>query len=443
MLGRAVFVSVLMVSGVLVGCIGGTEEPKIENQTSTNNTLLPNETVAPDGRGSISAFNETNKTETKGIGAMMHTHDYWKGKERLDVGYIDAGLIPFPLAPCKRPNGDCSVGSTTPATGDGGDTYPVGTAIADFLKAPRSQLIPEGTKQLELKLTKFTGPTVAPDPAPAPPPNPAGQVFFDYLAANDEPGKFHKGGELKLNQPFLIDLKPTDADMPHQTASLWIYRIYSNSQMVWFEFNITITAIKGYDVVNWPPHPDLYAEKPDRTVFEGPVKLTSKGTVDSNLFGSDAGWTHPEKVISWGTDSIDIEFAGVTFNSQTSIAPTGWVFEYNNASKPPLLGNGAQYSARLKDPGSDGKSYHFHIDLKADRGDAYDTPYAQYSRWGFRLVPQFDQAQAGCYDDPLPEGRFIQQFLVGCQFVPWDAAYTMKIVAHGHSIAAGVPQSAQ
>lgn len=450
MLGRPVFVVAMLLAVGFAGCLKGDEPPPPVDVQNTNQTgtIKDNETAAPDGRGKISAFNETNKTETTGIGSMMHEHDYWKGKERLDVGYIDGGLIPFPLAPCKRADGACSAGATTPSTsGDSGDTYPVGTAIADFLKAPKETLIPEGTKQLEFKLVRLSGLDQVGEPAPKPPANPLGEVYFDYLAANDEPGKFHKGGQLKLDTPFTIDLKPTDADMPHQTASLWIFRIYSNTQMVAFEFNITITAIRGYDVVNWPPHPNLYADRPDRIIHDGPVKLQSKGTIDSNVYGSDAGWVHPEKVISWGTDSVDIEITNVAFTSQAPIQPSGWVFEYNNASKPPLLGNGAQYSARLKDAGSDGKTFHFSIDLTTDRGDAMDTPYAQYSRWGFRLVPTFDQAANVCIDGNNPVnpgvGRFVQQFLVGCQFVPWDATYTMKIVAHGHSTSEGVPESAE
>jgi hypothetical protein len=202
--------------------------------------------------------------------------------------------------------------------------------------------------------------------------------------------------------------------------------------MVQFNTNVTITIVKGYDVVNWPPHPDLYADHPVRTVFDGPVKLQSQGTVDANVWGSDAGWVHPQKVISWGTDGVDVTITNVQFSSNLPVTPSGWVFEYNNASKPPLLGNGAQYSGRLKDAGSDGKTYHFTIDLTKDDGQAYDTPYAQYSRWGFRLVPQFDEGQSVCPDDP-----FLQEFLVGCQFVPWTVTYNMQIVASGHSIANG------
>ena len=55
-------------------------------------------TSAPDGRGDISAFKETNRTET-GTGGMMHAHDYWSGETRKVIWQQDIGLIPFPLMP--------------------------------------------------------------------------------------------------------------------------------------------------------------------------------------------------------------------------------------------------------------------------------------------------------------------------------------------------------
>src|SRR5207249_3268028 len=143
---------------------------------------------------------------------------------------------------------------------------------------------------------------------------------------------------------------------------------------------------------------------------------------------SDAGWTSPQKVISWGTDSVDVTLTGVTFNPTAPVPPKKFVLEVRNGSSPFLMGNFPNW-ASLEDKSSpDGKSYRFTIDLAKDRGDAYDTPYAQYSRWGFRLVPVWDDT-AGCLDP----------YLAGCQWYPWDMAYSMKVVAHGHSTAEGVP----
>lgn len=422
MLGRTLLAALLVAGSIMTGCLGGEEPPAApaaaDNETEETVLAANESTEAPDGRGEISAFKETNRTEA-GVGSMEHTHDAWGGAERLEnVAYIRGGLIPIPFLPCKE-SGACTVGGSA-------ETYPAGTAIADFDLAPPPDMgmIYEGTGKVELVLTEFEG-IVGPA-------NPLGKVYFDYLAANDEPGAMRTGGELKLNEPFVIDIKPTDADMPHQTKSLWVFRIYSNSEMVEFVFNITINLIKGYDVVNWPPHPDLYANNPTRTIFDGSVSLESKGTIDALAYGSDAGWTNPERVISWGTQRVSVTVSNVAFTSTVPGAtPTGFVLEYHNASKPPLLGNGEQFGDRLTDPSSDGTTFHFTIDLTNDRGDAMDTPYAQYSRWGFRLVPFFEDLSGQCVDE-----MFFPGLLSGCQWYPWQMTYDLKIEATGvsHSV---------
>jgi hypothetical protein len=430
--GQAGAAALVLAAIMLGGCIGATREGPTPPTGPTNSSgLSDNETIAPNGAGRISAFNETNKTDTSGIGSMMHTHDYWHGRERIDdVAWINNALIPLPLMPCKQANNACSLGSSTPNT----DTYPVGTDIADFdLQPPPTMgMIYEGTSTVIVTLKELD--------TNGGPPNPLGQVFFDYLAANDEPGHFHKGAELKLGAPVSIPISPLDADMPHQTKSLWVFRIYSNSEMGEFGFNITISIVKGYPVVNWPPHPDLYADHPTRVVFDGPVHLASKGSADGILFGSDAGWISPQRVISWGTDSVTIDIKNVQFTpgvpapSGTPAAPKEFVLEVRNASSPALLANFPNWIT-MKDPGSDGKSYHFVLDLTKDRGDAYDTPYAQYSRWGFRLIPIWED-QTGC------ESSDAGAYVSGCQWYPWDMTYTMTITAAGHSIAGQAPPAA-
>jgi hypothetical protein len=148
------------------------------------------------------------------------------------------------------------------------------------------------------------------------------------------------------------------------------------------------------------------------------------------MFGSDAGWTSPQKVISWGTDTVDVTITDVQFTGQAPVPPKKFEMQVRNASSPFLMANFPNWAV-LTDPGSDGKSYHFTIDLAKDRGDAMDTPYAQYSRWGFRLIPLWDDT-AGCLDP----------YMAGCQWYPWELTYKMQIVAHGHSTAEGVPASA-
>lgn len=426
MLPRAFALAALILGATFAGCLGGEDAPTDvapQGDDDADDGVLDvnDSTQAPDGRGDISAFKETNRTEM-GSGGMEHKHDYWQGRDRVNIAYIDSGLIPFPLMPCKKES--CTLGDA--------ETYPAGTAIADYDIPTRDggdYLILEGSKQVEFTLLEAT------DEAGNPHPNL--HVMFDYLTTKDEPGAFRQGGELKLNEPFVVPIQPTEADMPHQTKSLWVLRIYSAEPNA-FGFNISVDVVRGYDVVDWPPHPDLYADRTERILFDQSVTLESKGTVDFNLYGRDGGWVRPERIISYGTDRIEITISDVKFEGQDgapAVGSRGFVLEYHNASKPPLMGNGAQYGDRLEDPATDGATWHYTLDISNDP-QSYDTPYGQSSRWGFRFVPKYeDEDGTICPKGDDGINGFLQQVLVGCQFVPYKITYTAKIVAYGHSTA--------
>lgn len=400
-------VTLLFLAPLLAGCIGAsTEDEPLDDQRTTPPAgfIDPEDAKSPENRD-ISAFRETNRTEATGTGSMMHAHDYWGGAERIDLSWIDSGLIPFPLMPPGKPTG---------------------TAIADYDIPAEHGLVYEGTAQMELYLNHKSTPLGTDHPNV--------RVYFDYMTAADEPGDFRTGGELEVGVPFVIPVAPLEADMPHQQKSLWIFRIYSG-EPTWFEFNITITIVKGNRIADWPPHPDLYAESPQRTIYDGPVRIENAGTAEANLYGTDANWQNPERVISYGTDSVEITVTGVKITGKGGTPvpdPSRYVLEFHNASKPPLLGHGAQYGGRLEDAGTDGVTWRFTIPV-----DEYgmDSPYGEKSRWGFRFVPKFDDTTGACVDD-----AFLQQILVGCQLFPFELDYTITIIAHGHSISAdGIP----
>ncbi|GEM_PF-1429021 len=418
MLGRASVLAVLalLLGGGLAGCIGGKLDAGKVGTQSTNSTgfVSANETSQPNG-GEISAFKETNKTETTGMGSMMHMHDYWGGQTRKIIWQTDAGLIPLPLLP---------------------DGKQAGTAIADF-DIPYPNLTYEGTGHLEILAKDYK--VLGPEPVA----HPHVTFYFDYLTAADEPGKFRTGGQLIDGTPFILPVKPTDADMPHSEKSLWVFRLYTGEANA-ISFNITVTAVKGNAIANWPPHPNLYADKTERVIFDGDVKEHSSGTVQVNIDGKDVEWVNPERVISWGTDSVDVTVTNPAFSSEGSVVtPDHYILEYHNATYIPKLGNGDQAGGRAEDQGNDGKTWHFPAKVDAQ---SYDSPYGQKSRWGFRFVPRFQGDPTNCYSNvggsPGPDYQFVQEFIIGCQFVPWDLTYHMRIVAHGHSTATGVDGAA-
>lgn len=415
MLGKAWTAStlLLLIGGIMSGCIGGNDEDGEDGVTAQtgdgNGVLDANETaVAPDGRGEISAFKETNATEM-GSGGNMHDHDNWGGETRKVIAQWESGLIPIPLFP---------------------DGKAAGTAIADY-DIPEPYLVYEGTSQLELVfndvcvLETDTG-----DGCPAE--HPYISIFVDYLTAADEPGAFRQAGKATPGQPLIIPVQPTETDMPHQTKSLWLFRIYTGEPNAW-TYNLTITAVKGNAVVEWPPHPNLYADKTERVIVDGEFTTKSQGTADFYLYGTDASWVYPDRVISYGTERVDveIEYLGVsgTGGSALPVQPSYFYLDFKNASYLSKMGHGDSAGGRLKDEGSDGKTFTFSI--TADQ-QSYDTPYGSKSRWGFRFMARMT-------DDTLcPNGDFEQQFLQGCQVFPYELKYRMKVTAFGHSTAEGV-----
>jgi hypothetical protein len=393
--------ALLLVAGCLGAKAPGGPDAKPASAGAAGR-VAANETAAPDGRGAISAFNETNSTETSGVGAMMHAHDYWQGATRKVLLQDDYGLVPLPLLP---------------------DGKAPGTAIADF-DLPAPNLVYEGTATLELLFRD-----VRPWPAPSgSPQHPYVHVLVDYLTAADEPGHFRSAGAVTPGTPLVIHVKPTEADMPHSTKSLWLFRIYTAEANA-FSFNLTVTAVKGYPVVNWPPHPNLYADKTERLIYDGDAKMETQGWAQYWIYGTDEGWVYPERVISYGTDRVEVTITkgDVTTNGQQlPVEPTQFLLEYHNASYLSKVGNGDLAGGRLADNASDGKTFHFVLPVDAQ---GMDTPYGQKSRWAFRFVARFDD-QGSCND--LGTG-----FAQGCQFLPYEMAYHMRIVAYGHSTAMG------
>ena len=416
-------VAALLLGGGLAGCISGdapAELPVATQESGKNGVLDENETAtAPDGRGEIAAFKETNKTEM-GVGGDMHAHDYWNGETRKIITQFDSALIPLPLLP---------------------DGKAPGTAIADYdIEAPF--LVYEGTSHLEVVFSKVcVYPTnlravrEATGAESCVVEHPRISIYLDYLTAADEPGAFRTAGQATPGQPLLIPVAPTEADMPHQTKSLWLFRIYTGEANA-FSYNFTVTAVKGNAVVNWPPHPDLYADKTERTIVEGEFTTVSKGTGDFYLYGTDASWVYPDRVISYGTERVDveIEFLGITVAGGASpLQPSFYYLDYKNASYLSKMGHGDSAGGRLKDEQSDGKTFRFSIPTDTQ---SYDTPYGSKSRWGFRFMARMTD------DVACPNGDAEQQTLGGCQYVPYELKYRMKVVAYGRSTAGGIEDPA-
>lgn len=361
----------------LAGCISDDDPGAGIEVTNTTDQDTP--LTTPDGRGEFSAFKETNKTES-GLGGMEHAHDYWLGRDRVVIGEIESGLIPFPL---------------TPADGNG-KVYTPGTAIADF-QPPQPNLVYEGTATLEVVMNRVTvlglgGFRGTPTPDVD---HPYAHFNFQYLTAKDSPGQWREGGPLPIGQPVVIQVAPDEVDMPHATGSLWAFRFYTDEPNS-VVFNATITVVRGEDVEAWPGHPDFYAEKSRRVVMDKDAQTKAYGIAKYLITGEDTSWNYPDKLISYGTTGLHV-FVNFT-KIEGAQQPTKFYLDFHNATIVPGIGDFDPSQTRIYDEGTDGKSYHFVLGPEEVNAGGMDSPYQTSSRWGFRVLGELDDAtgQSNC-----------------------------------------------
>jgi hypothetical protein len=333
---------------------------------------------------------ETNATQPGAAGAP-HTHDYWKGQDRVVIfqGEVSEFYVPAPPLP------------------EGPGSTPHSEA---FLHLPPPALVYEGTAKLEVLASDPVYNLVG-DPLVVPAPV-APSITMQYETPADS--KLSAGEALSIGVPKTIEVKPEQTDMPHSTSSLWLFK-FSSDQVELASFNLTVTIVRGASIATWPGHPDLYARSNARTIFDQDVtRMASASLQDDMLYGGAPDWVQPTKIVGAGTGWLDV-YANVTsFKSQVDApltTPDGFVLYVHNTST-----RGDEPYEQwpwLNATEIQGQSYHFKVPVTPD---AMDPPYAPASRWGFSLGPEFPAARGG---SP-----------VRSQLVPYELHYHLLIVAN-------------
>lgn len=341
------------------GCIGAKKEdgpPAAPvNKTEAHNVTLP------DREGVCSGCVETNKTVNSTVDGKDHKHDYWKGRETVTIFQNDVGFFPLPVFP------------------DGEGSQPRSVA---YVKLPNSSLVYEGSDSVTLLGQEGSACPV--DPAGPCAPNPVPNKFhLEYRSAAD--AAWRDAGELASGTPLKITVLPKESDMPHSVLSLWVFRITTENPSI-TTLNLTITTHKGRDVVNWPGHPDFYADGDVRVVaMNKHVKTHMSGIAESFLYDQGGTWAAPDKLISYGTGKLLVFINVTSFSTQTGQPPTGFFLEVHNAT---IIGPEVTFGARYhdKDKKNDLKSYVFEVPVD---GAGMDGPYQPASRWGFRTMATY------------------------------------------------------
>lgn len=374
----------LVLCVLAAGCFGGGEPSdggpvEVANETNSTPSF-----ALPEDRGVSAAATETNVTE-EGAGGLDHKHDYWEGREQVVLYEGDLGSAIFPLFP----NGE---GST-----------PAGVA---YLKLPEGKLVYEGAEKLTLVVRpRGEEGSIA---RTLPPPG----LSMQYrTAASSEWGAQQ---DLAMDTPLEIPVTVKETDMPHSRKSLWNFRFVTDRPPTFFEsLNVTLTVYRGRGVVDWPGHPEFYAERAERVVFDGTVTTHQYGFPENGFYEGMEAWVPPEKLISYGTGQVDVYVNVTSFTSTPPTEPAQYLLYAHNATEGGFeCCDGQAYED--VNGANDLVSYHFVVPVDAN---GMDGPYQPASRWGFHLAARIGAA--------LPEAGPVG-FTDGATY---DITYHMTIIA--------------
>ena len=400
-------VAVLLLSLLAAGCIG--PDAVSDAGTVVNTSTLDNAT-APDGRGTIIAFEETNRTED-GFDGVDHHHDLWQGKSRVLMFEQVAMMDPSP--------GDQNRAEATFRPPMGTFVYE-GTASVEFtISNPERHVCePLITFGGHFYCTDYLGEGQPAAPAvPDPQGGPSGLKLRYKHASTVE---WIDAGELKWGTPLPIEVRnPRETDMPHATSSVWQFQVVSpNAYDVTLKFTAKAEIVRAEgEIPLWPGHPLFYTdEKPSRVVVDSAQGvacdsgLTATGCV---LGGGDAEPIVPSKLISYGTRTLHV-FLNITSvtASNPATTPNAWILHHSNAT-------GGENITDARDVSQYGyEKRELHWVLPVDDG-SMDSPYADGSRWRFSLG-----AALVTPDTPARPGTYCYG---GC--AEWTAEYTLTVIA--------------
>lgn len=400
MLGLArPLVILLAISMALAGCIGKDDVTPAAPTPDGNVTTEQNATL-PDGRGESAGLLETNKTE-EGVGGIEHKHDYWQGQTRVVLFDETVGFFCPPCMP------------------DGEGTQPKSVTYIKLGKTPDGEhdaMVYEGASSVEILFGPpeydLIGDERVPSAAHPSPPS----LFMQYRTAADS--EWREPMPVTYGTPIILDVAADETDMPHSTHSLWVFRLTTDRPESGLAVPMTVTVVKGGDVVDWPGHPDFYAEKASRIVMQQHVTTHMSGIESAALYDSGGTWANPEKLISWGTTEIRVIINVTKTSNAYNAEPTGFFLEAHNAT---IIGPEITFGSRHREvAGGDLRNYEYAL-LVDETG--MDGPYQPGSRWGFRMMATFADIDG------------VVGFCPGC--FPYDIEYDITVIAMNYETGDG------
>ncbi|HUR67793.1 MAG TPA: hypothetical protein VM370_00985 [Candidatus Thermoplasmatota archaeon] len=392
MRSRSLLLCLVLFGSSLAGCLKGGDGDVLAagegNETDFNKANpLENKTLL--------AFEETNATEA-GSGGIDHPHDLWKGATRVVLFDTATMMDPGATATFAPPRGSL--------------VYEGAASIEFTISNPeRRGCEPFFTLDGDLICTDnaatYGGGPETPR-APDPTGGPAGlKLRYKHASTID----WIDVGDLVWGTPLTI--KITDAlqtDMPHATSSLWQFQVVSpNAYDGTLTFNAKAEQIRGDgEIPKWPGHPNFYADRTTREVLNIPDAAACESTSCALGGTSETDFVTADKLISYGTKTLHV-WLNITEvqTANPATAPTNWFMFHYNATQRDNLTNpfDAEATAEKRE---------FYWILPVD-DNGMDSPYADGSRWTFKLGGSLTTPVISCY--------------TGC--ADWFAKYSLVVHA--------------
>lgn len=362
---RTLPLAALLLSAAFAGCLGGDEAPApAADEVATNDTLP--EAPVDDG---------TEEMETD-LGHMPHLHDYWQGKERMNIMDADVQVDQFDAIAFTFFNtfrGTPGVGGT-------------------LFRLPEGSLVFEGTGKMEI-VPSWSDATVT-------------GAALRYRSPASE--SFSEPLPLVQGQPLVIDITPEMTDMPHDKESRWIFLLVpaQAGQAIVGKVHMRIDIVRVRDIALFPGHPELFHGEHTLTLFEGVASSSSQ-----NFATRIAGFATDNEMESGVRSSKVVPMETLTMTANVTItSSTSNVGEVSNVTflyKP--AGSWRHRAAQVLAADATTGAYQFAWPVEMSETD---SPYAKTSQWTFDLRIQTDPAGMGWETNGLADAKVDYELVI-------------------------------
>ena len=339
---RPLLIIAVFIGAALAGCAS-----KPETATPAADAPAAGVPLVDDG-------SKANATTMDHMATMPHMHDYWKGKERVQL--FDGDL---------KPNEENATFATLAQLFIGRGVAAGG--MQWFL--PDGTTIYEGTGAVELTAT-WNDPLVT-------------GVSFIYRSAESQDIK--NGASLVSGTTFSLPVTPVMTDMPHSKVSKWWFAFGPDKSpgALLGTFHLKVEIVRLHDIMTFPAHPDFWQGKRALTMLDADHRGSQqsyalRATQPATQGDFNEDWVNFSALVPMETKAIQLNFT-ITAASSTPGQVASFGLFYKTADTT------SQYRCPPQPIGKLPATLSWLVPVTAENSD---SPYAKASQWRILLEPQ-------------------------------------------------------